>query len=251
MINRSEMSNLHSAGIDADILPFPGSTDKFDLETSNETLRPLSARERIKWAVNMFGSGLHVLTSAGIDSALTLDHTSDVAAGNEPLEVTNVNTRLLPNGTLTHREALRQQYGFRLHEFSPTKKAVDDILTRKLWESDLSEYRQITKIIPLKRAIGALGVVAYISGVRRDQTEQRSTFNYVQRGKAGEIRVHPFIDWSQSEVNRYIDDRELPRHPLFYEGYTSLDDWPLMGPDFMKTECGIHLIDDALDEKAS
>jgi phosphoadenosine phosphosulfate reductase len=242
-----EATNLPRPGTNRDVLPFPAFSDRFDFEAANQILQPLTAQERIEWAANRFRSGLHVLSSAGIDSALTLDHTAGIVE-----DVTNIDTRFLPDGSIEHRDAMKQRFSHHLHVFGPTREAASYILDQKLWETNLPEYRQITKLRPLKRAIGALGVIAYISGIRRDQTEERSSFGYVGRGRDGEIRIHPFIDWTQSEVDAYMDNHELPRHPLYYkEGRRWLDDWTLMGDQFMRMECGIQLSNDEVEEKAS
>lgn len=243
-----EMINPELAGMPEhrgrNILPLPGYSDNFDFEAENQTLEHLTAQERIEWAATRFGSGLHVLTSAGIDSALTLDHTAGIVE-----DVTNIDTRFLPDGTTEHLEAMRQRFGFRLHIFSPTRQTTRYIIDRELWKSNLPEYRQLTKLGPLTRAVGALGVAAYISGIRRDQTEYRSTLNYVFRGSDGEIRVNPFIDWTQAEVDRYMDEHNLPLHPLYYEGHTWLDDWPLMGSQRM--ECGMQRRGNEAEKRAS
>jgi phosphoadenosine phosphosulfate reductase len=248
MINSPELSVIPRTKID--VLPSLA-LEELDLKKANETLRPLSASERIKWAVDTFPIGLYALTSAGIDSALTLDHIAKAADDNQPIPVIHINTGFLPRGTLPYLESLQKRYGFQLHQFGPTDKQIEHISDRELWNIDEAQYRRITKLNPLKRAIGELSVTALISGIRRDQTSNRADLGYIGRGNDGEIRVHPFINWSNAAVNRYIVAHELPHHPLYKRGFDTIDDWTLMGLGEEKKECGIHLETIDIVERAS
>jgi 3'-phosphoadenosine 5'-phosphosulfate sulfotransferase (PAPS reductase)/FAD synthetase len=105
----------------------------------------------------------------------------------------------------------------------------------------------------LQRAIGAFGVSALISGIRRDQqtnTKHRAKKDIVGWGRNGELRIHPFIDLPKEAVDLYIDSNKLPRHPL-YGLYDSIDDWPLMRLGQIKLECGMHLDGEEMIERAS
>merc|ERR1719498_2315546 len=39
------------------------------------------------------------------------------------------------------------------------------------------------------------------------------------------MKLLPLLQWSTQEIEAYIDDHNLPRHPLQKQGYVSVGDW--------------------------
>lgn len=215
-----------------------------NLEAINKQLSLLSAAERIEWALTHFDSGLYALTSAGIDSALMLDH---VAQMSRPVPVIHINTGFLPEQTLDFRDELEKRYGFRLYEFGPTEEQIADVTMLRLWDGDLATYSKITKLDPMSKAISELKVTALLTAVRADQTDNRATLRYIGEGNDGELRIHPFIDWPKAQVNDYIEKNNLPRNPLHKKGFESVGDRHVTRPGHDRhgrtvMECGIHVV---------
>ncbi len=61
---------------------------------------------------------------------------------------------------------------------------------------------------------------AWITGIRRDETEGRRDTKIIERGKI--IRISPIAFWSESDVWEYIKNIGLEYHPLYDRGYKSL-----------------------------
>ena len=71
------------------------------------------------------------------------------------------------------------------------------------------------------------------------------------------LGLHPLLDWTNKEVYYYMTSNDLPQHPLFEQGYSTVGDWHSSRPDEgdlsgrdtrfggLKQECGIHLGDAA------
>lgn len=203
----------------------------------------MPAADRLQWAAMQYKNGLFALTSAGVDSAVMLDQ---IASAGLRVPIIHINTGFLPPETISFRDELRRRYNLTLREFGPTEDQVADITRTKLWDLDLARYSRITKLEPLSHAIRALGVTALIAGVRRDQTKIRAALDFIGYGPNGEIRLHPLLDWDQTQVERYIATHNLPRNPLYYKGYQSVEDRHLTKPGHdrsgrARTECGIHV----------
>ena len=96
----------------------------------------------------------------------------------------------------------------------------------------------------------------WISGVRASQSPQRAQLGEEARGRHGILRYHPLLDWSARDVHYYVEQNELPRHPLESENFFSIGCRPctrVMDPDKLfddrggrwygmnKTECGLHM----------
>ncbi len=223
----------------------PKHVSNLDLDTANKILRDMTPIERINWAVTNFGSGLYAMTSAGVDSALLLDH---IAQTGNSIPVLHINTGFLPQETLDFRDTLEMLYDLRIFEYGPSRDQITEITDRELWNTNLSEYSKITKIAPLERAINELTIDALLTAVRSDQTDNRATLQYIGYGTSGELRVRPFIDWSADAVASYIDGHGLPRNALHQKGFGSIGDRQTTkagqgraGRSIM--ECGLHVVD--------
>ena len=103
----------------------------------------------------------------------------------------------------------------------------------------------------MQRALRELGVGPWIAGLRRSQADSRSTIEYLEH-KDGRWKLHPIADWTDRDVWRYLNDHDLPYHPLWHEGYVSIGDIhttrklePGMREEDtrffgLKRECGLH-----------
>jgi phosphoadenosine phosphosulfate reductase len=38
----------------------------------------------------------------------------------------------------------------------------------------------------------------------------------------GRVKISPLADWSRDDIDRYIAEHDVPRHPLYALGYTSI-----------------------------
>jgi phosphoadenosine phosphosulfate reductase len=107
------------------------------------------------------------------------------------------------------------------------------------------------KVQPMQSALK--GYKAWITGIRRDQTAVRAKANFLELQGDGLLKINPLLNWTKADVNRYIEEHNLPRHPLYEKGYRSVgcapctiaigvnDDeragrWAGRG----KVECGLH-----------
>ena len=130
-----------------------------------------------------------------------------------------------------------------------------EALHGRLWDGSDEErerYARITKVEPMDRALRELGGRAWIAGLRRSQTEHRSTLRPVELVD-GTYKVHPILGWSREDVRRYMVMHDLPYHPLYAFGYRSIGDAHSTTPTApgqderdgralgAKRECGIHL----------
>jgi phosphoadenosine phosphosulfate reductase len=110
------------------------------------------------------------------------------------------------------------------------------------------------KILPLRRAID--GHDAWISAIRRDQTEHRAKAGVVQwDAKFNLVKVNPLLGWTKSDVWRFVLEHEIPYNPLHDRGYPSVGCWPCTAPadgaddrsgrwaGSGKKECGLHVIE--------
>ena len=114
----------------------------------------------------------------------------------------------------------------------------------------------VRKARPLTRALA--GFDAWVTGLRRDQSETRRQTPVVQTDDAhgGITKVAPLAGWSRDQVWTYVRDHGLEYHSLYDKGYRSIGCAPCtraVGPDedgragrwwwegSTVKECGLHL----------
>ena len=115
---------------------------------------------------------------------------------------------------------------------------------------------ELRKTRPLERALAPYE--AWITGRKRYQGGRRVDLSFFEADDAGRIKVNPLAHFSLEDIQDYILNNRLPRHPLVDKGYPSLGCAPCTtrvapGEDqragrwrgFDKTECGIHFADGA------
>jgi len=61
---------------------------------------------------------------------------------------------------------------------------------------------------------------AWITGLRRDETEYRKNTKLIEQGKI--VKINPIAFWTKDDVWQYIRENGLSYHPLYDEGYASL-----------------------------
>ena len=224
-------------------------------ESMDDRFQALTAEQIIRWADEEFEGGLVMSTSFGIQSAVTLHLATQIRPS---ISVIWVDTGYLPEETHKYAEVLTRRLDLNLHvaraKMSPREMEAKH---GRLWETnrveDLNLYDRIRKVEPMADALATLRATAWISGLRADQTEYRKRLPRVKR-KGIRYRLYPILPWSSRDVYYYMQAHDLPQHPLFAKGYTTVGDAHSSRPrqpgdvddratrfHGLKQECGLHL----------
>ena len=212
-----------------------------ELAALNERFERLPARAAIEWAVEQFHPFL-CLTASMTDAVLI-----DLAVKVDPgIEVVFIDTGYHFPETLEMLELVRRRYGLNLRVMTAKPQAEE------LWKVDPENCCSAIKTGQLDRAL--YGKAAWMSGVRRDDAPTRAATPVVHRDVRGLVKVNPIATWSAWDVAGYIEDHDVPVHPLVSQGYLSIGCRPCTKPvtdaadprsgrwpGTNKTECGMHL----------
>lgn len=199
------------------------------------------ASKIISWAVDAFGP--HLCLTASMTDAVLID----LAVKADPaIEVVFIDTGYHFRETLDTVEAVRRRYGLNMKIMT----APDN--TDELWKIDPDNCCSALKVQQLERALA--GKAAWMSGLRRDEADTRSSALVVGRDLRGLVKINPIAAWSDLDVESYIADHDVPVNPLVSQGYPSIGCMPCTQPVAVgedprsgrwngkdKTECGIHL----------
>ncbi|MBC7675841.1 MAG: phosphoadenylyl-sulfate reductase [Rhodoferax sp.] len=111
----------------------------------------------------------------------------------------------------------------------------------------------LRKTEPLERALS--GYDAWITGRKRYQGASRAAVDFFEAEGDIRIKVNPLAHWDRADLEDYMVNNRLPRHPLVAKGYPSIGCAPCTSPvspgedpragrwrNSEKVECGIHFI---------
>ncbi len=224
-------------------------------EELNQEFASLSAEDRIRKVHALFGHELIATTSFGRDAGLLLNHLYRLHI---PIRVYFINTTFHFPETLEYRDTLTSAYKLELREMKsaePNNQRYSVIQDGVHTISDTQACCGINKVAVQAAFLGRTDVKAFLTGLRRDQSETRKAtpFVHVQKGK---LKICPFADWPAEDVDLYLRLWEVPEHPLAQQGFTSIGCSPITctrkpvdaedarsgrWAQDTKTECGLHL----------
>ena len=222
----------------------------------NKELINMSSLERIEWAFDKFGQKLAFTTSFGIQSSVLL-HLIQTSNLKNKVKIFWIDTGYLPRETYIYANNLMESLKLNIEvlqsEISPARM---EAIYGKIWESsnpdDIDKYHQIRKIDPLEKALEKHSINCWGSGVRAQQTKNRSQMAYIDFIR-DRLSLRPLLGWSSKDIYYYMQENNLPQHPLFEKGFTTVGDWHSSTPETdtskgrqtrfrgVKEECGLHI----------
>jgi len=193
-----------------------------------------------------------LVSSFGAESVVLLHLVSVIAPGTPVLFI---DTRMLFPETLAYQQDLAAKLDLtdirtiRASQVDLRREDPDDLLHR----SDTDACCDLRKVRPLERALE--GFDAWITGRKRFQGGARAALEFFETDGERRLKINPLAHWGRGDIEDYIVNNRLPRHPLVAQGYPSIGCLPCTskvaagedpragrwrGSD--KTECGIHIV---------
>jgi phosphoadenosine phosphosulfate reductase len=180
----------------------------------------------IEWALDTFGDRIAIVTAMQADGMAILD----MAARIRPdVRVITVDTGRLPQETYAFIEEVRRRYPETRWDIPfPDTSEVEAMMRRRgpnLFQNSVEERMfccQVRKVRPLVKALE--GLDAWFTGLRRDQWASRAAIKKVELDHDHDaiVKVNALADWEGDEVDAYIKENDVPVHPLYAQGYTSI-----------------------------
>lgn len=228
------------------------------LKFINAQLAKLSPQDVLKWCLTSLPS-LYQSSAFGMTGLAIMDMISKLDTPIKPnVDLIFLDTLYHFSQTLELVEKVKQKYQhLTIHTYKPegceTTEDFESKHGERLWETNDELYDFVAKVEPAQRAYRDLGVQAIITGRRRTQGGKRGDMDIIEVVEEGVIKVNPLANWSFKDVQKYIQDNEVPTNDLLDQGYRSVGDWHSTVPvtdsederagrwkGRQKTECGIH-----------
>ena len=182
--------------------------------------------ELLEWALERFSPRIALSTAFQVDGVALLDMAYEL---DPAIQVFSVDTGRLPTETYELIERLRERYpGLDLQLLSPGARQVQAMVSLhgpNLFYEQVEKRLlccNVRKVQPLTRHLATLD--AWITGLRRDQWATRTDIRKIEidHDHGAIVKLNPLAEWTEDEVWDYVRDRDVPYHPLYDRGYSSI-----------------------------
>ena len=229
--------------------PFPSVDER--VIALNAKFTGSDAQEVIEHALNAPEIGRTALVSSfGAESVVLLHMVSHV---NKAAPILFIDTEMLFRETLEYQKTVADELG--LEKVQTIKPEREDVFLRdnsnRLHTTKPASCCALRKAEPLARALENFD--GWITGRKRFQGGQRTQIELFQSDGDSRIKVNPLAFWAPEDMQTYIANHRLPKHPLVAKGFPSLGCAPCTSRVVkgepqragrwrgqQKTECGIH-----------
>ncbi len=221
-----------------------------EIAALSERFESAAPQEIVRWSVETFGDGLSVGASFGGASGMAILHM--VAALKPNVHVFVLDTDYLFEETHETMRRAVPALGLTNTRVYKSELSHEEQARRHgsaLWMRDPDLCCEIRKIAPNRQALE--GKAAWVSGLRRDQSEGRADTPIVAwNEKFGVVKLNPLANWTEQQTWEYIVANGVPYNPLLDQGYSSIGCYNCTLPGvqgragrwqgFEKDECGLH-----------
>lgn len=222
-----------------------------------------SAEDILSWGFEEFGPGLAICTSFQATGSVIV-HMAARLIGSRA-KVFTVDTGRFHEETYKLISDFRSRYGITVQLVVPDAVELGAMVTKygpNLFYEDLARRKlccEVRKVRPLKRKLASLD--AWVTGLRHDQNGSRRQVARIDVDElhGGILKLAPLADWTSERVFDYARRNDVPLHPLYSRGYTSIGCRPCTREirpgedsragrwwweDSGEKECGMHVTGD-------
>jgi phosphoadenosine phosphosulfate reductase len=196
-------------------------------------------------------------TSLGAEDMVITDL---IARHRLPIALATLDTGRLHGETLALADAVERRYGIAIERFAPPAEAALQFVRQ---HGELAMRQGVAlrkaccalrKLEPLARLLA--GRTAWVTGLRRGQSDARAEVPFEDADDAGRAKLNPLADWSLADVWHYVAQHGVPYNALHDRFFPSIGCEPCtravaVGEDFRAgrwwweaesaKECGLHV----------
>ena len=194
------------------------------VQTLLEKTKDFSIEETFTFLANEYKDQVVFSTSFGQEDQVI---TAMIAKSEAPITIFTLDTGRLFQETYDVFHKTQKKYKLPIKVYFPEAKAVEELLEKKgpnsFFESveNRKECCFIRKVVPLKKALA--GNKIWITGLRAEQSENRSDLHLFEYDANFDlVKFNPLLKWTLEEVQKYIDDNNVPQNSLHKKGFISI-----------------------------
>ncbi|MCH7668698.1 MAG: phosphoadenylyl-sulfate reductase [Acidobacteria bacterium] len=158
--------------------------------------------------------------------------------------------------TLEFRDELAARWSLNLITLRPRVSRQElETVRGMVYETNPDACCNERKVEVLREALADYSV--WFTALRRGQSASRHDTPKVERYEQSDThtlyKVNPLVEWTFDDIATYTREHDIPEHPLYAEGYSSVGCAPCTVPTFgagdsrdgrwngRKVECGLHI----------
>jgi len=205
---------------------------EIDFPAANAALEPLSALDRIRWAVGQLGDDVVLLSSMQKTAVVLMHMFHRLGLGNEVLFV---DTGYHFFETLKVRDEYMRRYRLNLVTLYPasTIEEQESVQGGKLFATIAGqpECCRMRKEAPLLAHLKTKRAPTLVNGLRRAEGGKRRNIKpFAEDRRTGGYQLSPLCDWTGADIAAYIAEHDLLVHPLHAASYPSIGCYPCTTP---------------------
>ena len=202
---------------------------------ANEQLREKSPQKVVEWAIAQADGRAIVSTNFRPYEAVILHLVTQVQPDIRVLWVDHGYNR---EATYTHAEELKARLNLNIQAFVPKLTAAHYDAAHggmpeptEENEAAIKAFSTVMKLEPFQRGMKELAPTVWFTALRKVQNPNRAELDIVSPdNNFGSLKVSPFFNWSDEEMEAYLEDHNLPNEWDYFD--------PAKADE--KRECGLH-----------
>lgn len=200
-----------------------------ELKEINTKLEQLSPKEIIKWAIQFSKEAIVTTNFRPYESAIL----HAVTAVEKKTKVIWCDTGYNTIQTYKHAEELIESLKLNIQLYVPRQTVSHRNVTLGIPSVEDPKHVVFTeqvKLEPFQRAMKEHQPKIWFTNLRKGQTAFRDEIGIVSKSKDGIIKVSPFYNWSDKELDVYLEENKLPNEFTYFDP-TKVEN---------NRECGLH-----------
>ena len=200
-----------------------------DLDKINKELEDKSPLEIIAWAIS-YANNPVITTNFRPYEVAILNAVTEIK---KDIKVIWCDTGYNTVQTYKHAEEIIQKLNLNIHLYVPKQTASHRNVVLGVPSVDDPKHAVFTeqvKLEPFTRAMQEHQPDVWFTNLRKGQTAFRNSINIVSLSKDGVLKVSPFYNYSDAQLDEYLEEYELPNEFKYFDPTKVLEN----------RECGLH-----------
>lgn len=201
-----------------------------DIQQINKQLKDKSPSEIISWAISIAKKPVITTNFRPYEVAI-LNAVTEVK---NDIEVIWCDTGYNTVQTYKHAEEIIEKLALNVHLYVPKQTVAHRNILLGVPSIDDPKHKIFTeqvKLEPFTRAMKAHQPDVWFTNLRKGQTAFRDSIDIVSLSKDGIVKVSPFYNWSDEQLDAYLEEKGLPNEFTYFDP-TKVES---------NRECGLHI----------
>ena len=207
-----------------------GEIMSLNLDEINKKLKDKSPIEIISWAIS-FAKNPVITTNFRPYEVAILKAVTEVQ---KDIKVIWCDTGYNTLQTYKHAEEIIKKLNLNVHLYTPKQTVAHRNVVLGVPSIEDPKHQLFTeqvKLEPFARAMKEHQPDVWFTNLRKGQTAFRNSIDVVSQSKDGVVKVSPFYNWTDEQLDAYLVEQKLPNEFVYFDP-TKVES---------NRECGLHI----------